>query len=67
MKNKVPDCRNWTDIAETKQISSWNYTITLKHNTNYRNWTKKSNCRSIKKDEIPDFVEAEDKISLKKK
>ena len=67
MKDKVPDCRNWIDIAEAKQISSWNYTITPKHNTNCRNWTQILNCRGWRKDKIPDFAEAEDKISLQKK
>ena len=29
-KTKIPNCRNWTDIAETKQIFSRSYTITPK-------------------------------------
>jgi len=67
VKDKVPDCRNRTDIVENKQIHSRNYTITPKYNINYRNWMQISNCRSWRKDEILDFTEAGDKISLKKK
>jgi len=29
-KNKILNCRNWTDIPEAKQISSWSYMITPK-------------------------------------
>jgi len=45
-------------IAETEEKT--------KHQNNYRDRTEIPNCRSWRKVEIPNFAEAEDKISLKK-
>jgi hypothetical protein len=46
-KNKIPDCRNWTNITETEKISFWSYAITPKKITEierkyqiYRNRTQ---------------------------
>jgi hypothetical protein len=38
----------------------------MKYQNNCRDKTKIPNCRSWRKVEIPDFAEAEDKISLQK-
>ena len=74
-------------IAETKQISSRNYTITPKTQNKFAKTKRKyqiaeaegktkyqNNCRNCRNTkiiaqtvEIPNFAEAEDKISLQKK
>jgi peptide methionine sulfoxide reductase MsrA len=63
-------------IAETKQISCQNYTITPKHKTNLQKLNTNTKLQKLKgrrntkiiteTDEIPNFTEAEDKISLQK-
>ena len=63
-------------IAETKQISSQNYTITPKHKTNLQKLNGNTKLQKLKgrwnikiiaeTDEIPNFAEEEDKISLQK-
>ena len=60
-------------MAETKQISSQNYTITPKHKTNLQKLNTNTKLQKLKgrrntkiiaeTDEIPNFTEAEDKIS----
>jgi hypothetical protein len=63
-------------IAETKQIYSQTYTITPKHKTNLQKLNENTILQKLKgrrntkiiaeNDKIPNFAEAEDKISLQK-
>ena len=57
-KNKFAETERKYQIIETKGKT--------KYQNNFKNWTQISNCRSWRKDEIPDFIEAKDKISLQK-
>jgi hypothetical protein len=48
VENKISNCRNWTKITETKQISSRNYTITPKYKTNLQKLNANTKLQKLK-------------------